>query len=55
MKGLPTVCIYGSQEPNAACAALPPGLAHSVRVPGGHHYGGDYGLVGRAILAALPR
>jgi type IV secretory pathway VirJ component len=55
MKGLPMVCIYGSEEPNAACAALPRGLARSVRVPGGHHYGGDYGAVGRAILAALPR
>jgi len=55
MKGVPMVCIYGSQEPNAACAELPPGLARSVQVPGGHHYGGDYGSVGRAILASLPR
>lgn len=55
MKGLPMVCIYGSEEPNAACAALPPGLARSVRVPGGHHYGGDYATVGRAILTSLPR
>lgn len=55
LKGLPMVCIYGAQEPNAACAELPPGLVRSVRVPGGHHYGGDYGSVGRAILTSLPR
>ena len=55
MKGLPMVCIYGSAEPNAACAALPTGLARTVRVPGGHHYGGDYATVGRAILTSLPR
>lgn len=55
LKGLPMVCIYGSQEPNAACAEMPAGLVRSIRVPGGHHYGGDYGAVGRVILASLPR
>lgn len=55
LNGLPIVCIYGDQEPAAACAALPRELAHVVRVPGGHHYGGDYGQVSHAILADLPR
>ena len=55
LNGLPIVCIYGDQEPAAACAALPRELAHAVRVPGGHHYGGDYGRVSRAMLADLPR
>ena len=55
MNGVAMVCIYGAQEPHAPCAELPPSLARSVAVPGGHHYGGDYGAVGRAILAALPR
>ena len=55
MKGLPLVCIYGSAEPGAACASVPPGLGRSVQVPGGHHYGGDYSKVSQAILASLPR
>ena len=55
LKGLPLVCIYGSGEPDAACAGLPPALGRSVQVPGGHHYGGDYDRVGRAIMTALPR
>ena len=55
LRGLPLVCVYGEAERGAACARLPPGLGHAVAVPGGHHYGGDYALVGRAILAALPR
>lgn len=55
MKGLPLVCIYGSSEPGAACASLPPSLGHAIQVPGGHHYGGDYARVSRAILTSLPR
>ncbi len=55
LRGLPLVCIYGEAERGAACASLPPGLGRAVPVPGGHHYGGDYGVVGRAILASLPR
>ncbi len=55
MKGLPLVCIYGSSEPGAACASVPPSLGRRVQVPGGHHYGGDYTKVSRAILTNLPR
>ncbi len=55
LKGIPMVCISGVDEPNPACLALASDQIHSVRVPGGHHYGGNYQLVSRAILAALPR
>lgn len=54
-KGTPTICIYGAAEAQAACPTLPAGLARPIQVPGGHHYDGDYGRVGRAILGALPR
>lgn len=55
LKGTPLVCIYGDQERNAACPAFPPGVIHSVRLTGGHHYDGDFGAVSRAILEALPK
>ena len=55
LRGLPLVCVYGEAEHGAACARLPPGLGRAIPVPGGHHYGGDYAVVGRAILASLPR
>ena len=55
LKGIPMICISGADEPDAACLSLASDHIRSVRVPGGHHYGGHYEGVSRAILAALPR
>jgi len=54
LRGLPLVCVYGEAERGAACASLPPGLGRAIPVPGGHHYDGNYALVGREILGSLP-
>jgi type IV secretory pathway VirJ component len=47
--------VYGSEEADdSLCTELGgvPG-AKSVKLEGGHHFGGDYESVGRAILAPL--
>ncbi|PTL76346.1 virulence factor family protein [Vitiosangium sp. GDMCC 1.1324] len=53
--GLPLVCVYGSDEADESLCPLlsdVPG-ATSVMLKGGHHFGGDYAAVGRAILEPL--
>lgn len=55
LKGVPLVCIYGSSDTRAACPTLPETLIRHIRLTGGHHYGGDVGAVGRAIVAAMAR
>ena len=49
---LPVLCIAGSDERDAICARLPAGSATPIILPGGHHYGGDYGPIARRILRA---
>jgi len=52
---IPLVCVYGSGESDEWCpAAAKLGPMTLVQLPGGHHYDGDYGRLGAAILAALP-
>lgn len=53
LRGAPMVCIYGTGERRALCPTLPASLIRRVALPGGHHFGGDYGAVSRAILQAL--
>ena len=50
LRGMRVLCIYGADETDSACPALPPGVATSVKVPGGHHFGGAYREVARRIL-----
>jgi type IV secretory pathway VirJ component len=45
-------CVYGVNEENAACPALGQAGAALLRMAGGHHFGGNYGQVEQAILAA---
>ena len=46
-------CIYGSDDANgSACPGLAGTAADVVRLPGGHHFGGDYEGLTRRILAA---
>lgn len=55
LNGLPVVCLYGSDEADESLCPLlsdVPG-AKSVMLQGGHHFGGDYAAVGRAILEPL--
>ena len=50
LRGLPIVCLYGEADADAVCPSLPAGLATVRRLPGGHHFGGDYAAVARAVL-----
>jgi hypothetical protein len=50
LKGLKTTCVYGDQERHDICASLPADIAQ-VRLPGGHHFNGDYVDLGQAVAA----
>jgi type IV secretory pathway VirJ component len=55
--GTPLVCIFGDQEADESrCPVIRslPGVS-AVKLPGGHHFGGDYGAVAKAIIGVLPR
>ena len=42
LRGLPILCIYGTDEKDSVCPLLPDSLATSMPVQGGHHFGGEY-------------
>jgi len=50
LRGLPMVCIYGEDDTDAVCPALPAGLARVEKLAGGHHFGGDFAAVARQVL-----
>lgn len=50
---IPVLCLYGKDERDALCPELPDGAAERVLLQGGHHFGGDYSAIARAILARL--
>jgi len=54
LRGRPLLCLYGEQEDDSLCPALPRGLAKVFAVPGAHAFKRDFrGVTGR-ILGALP-
>ncbi len=51
LEATPLLCLRGEDEADSACRLL-----HAVRtvtLPGGHHFGGDYGGIADALLADL--
>jgi type IV secretory pathway VirJ component len=51
----PVLCVRGEDDPDSACAAVR-GPAVRVRMlPGGHHFGGDYGRLAELLLEAVGR
>jgi type IV secretory pathway VirJ component len=48
------LCVYGKEEADSLCRKLHGAGIRAVRLPGGHHFDGDYAAVAQAILAALP-
>ena len=50
--GVPLLCVRGTEEPVSLCPLLPPGHATQLLLSGGHHFGGDYDAIGKAILDA---
>jgi type IV secretory pathway VirJ component len=55
LRGVPIVCLYGAEEHDSACRALPAGLGEVIVLPGAHHLGGHYEEAGQRILVALGR
>ncbi len=56
MRRLPaarTVCVYGQDDDEALCPQLPAGSAQVVRLPGDHHFKGDYTGLAQVILQRL--
>jgi type IV secretory pathway VirJ component len=49
------LCFEGEDEAESACGAPRPPSFQVERLPGGHHFGGDYGRIAEAILAAVGR
>ena len=52
LRGVPTVCIYGSADPVSACPRFPVGVTALAAVPGGHRYKGQYEAIAAIILKA---
>jgi type IV secretory pathway VirJ component len=52
LRGLRLLCLYGTDEKDSACPALPAELATVVAVEGGHHFGGAYRALADRILSA---
>ncbi|HXW96643.1 MAG TPA: AcvB/VirJ family lysyl-phosphatidylglycerol hydrolase [Gemmatimonadales bacterium] len=50
LQGHPMLCIYGAKEDDSLCPNLPPGLADLAKLPGGHHFDGDYQGLATLIL-----
>jgi len=50
--GLPLLCVYGADETDSPCTQLDAARASIVKLPGGHHFDGDYPGLARTILSA---
>jgi type IV secretory pathway VirJ component len=55
MHDVPVLCVYGDREADPICPALSSSTVKAIRLPGGHHYDGDYALLSRTIMRALPK
>jgi len=53
--GVPVLCIYGEGDNESLCPKLDAHKVRIVKLPGGHHFNGDYAGLAREILAAAAR
>jgi type IV secretory pathway VirJ component len=53
--GIPILCIYGEGDNDSLCPKLDAAKVRIVKLPGGHHFNGDYAGLAREILAAATR
>lgn len=51
LKGVNVLCIYGEDESDSACGSLDRNDFTSLRVKGGHHFGGRYEELAKTILS----
>ncbi len=52
LAGMKLLCLYGTDDEDSLCPKLPAELANVQKMPGGHHFGGDYEAVASRIIAA---
>jgi len=50
LRGRNVVCLYGAEETDSLCPLLGQSLAAVMRMPGGHHFGGNYVPLSDLIL-----
>ena len=53
--GIPVSCIYGDGDQDSLCPKLDPAKVRVVKLPGGHHFNGDYAGLARVILSMASR
>jgi type IV secretory pathway VirJ component len=51
ISGPKVMCFYGATETDSLCPRLDAGRVKIIRLEGGHHFGGDYDRVVRAIVS----
>lgn len=51
LRELRVLCVQGADESDSLCPALDASAARRMVLPGGHHFGGDYGPITARILA----
>ncbi|USQ95573.1 virulence factor [Caulobacter sp. RL271] len=52
IKDVKITCVYGDKERADICPTLPDAEVAKIRLPGGHHFNGDYAALGDAVLRA---
>jgi type IV secretory pathway VirJ component len=52
LKDVKVTCVYGDKEHHDICPDLPDDRIAKIRLPGGHHFNGDYATLGEAVLRA---
>lgn len=50
---VPVLCVYGREDADAVCPALPTGTAQVLGLPGGHHVGGDTAAIVAPALGLI--
>ncbi|HKU12906.1 MAG TPA: AcvB/VirJ family lysyl-phosphatidylglycerol hydrolase [Steroidobacteraceae bacterium] len=53
MAGIPALCVYSDDPDDTSCDEAASRSLRAVRLPGGHHFGGDYERLAELILEGL--
>jgi type IV secretory pathway VirJ component len=52
IKDVRVMCVYGQEESDSLCPQLDPRKVTLVKLPGGHHFDGNYAALARLIVTA---
>ena len=50
MSGADTLCVYGDDDTDSICPKVTPQHARVIKLPGGHHFGGNYVPLAQLII-----